>query len=170
MEHLDIAVRCLLGIVFLAAATGKLRNRDRRREFAESVRAVGLLAGWAVAPAAMTVLAVELSVPALLAWPPTELLGYLLAAALLAAFCVAITAVLRHRRTVVCRCFGAEGSPLGRRHLVRNGLLLVLAAAGAAAAGSGGAVEPAGVVLAVAAAAVAAMVLIRFDDLADLFA
>ncbi|GAA2355668.1 hypothetical protein Cme02nite_48400 [Catellatospora methionotrophica] len=170
MEHVDIAVRCLLGVVFLAAAAGKLRSRERRREFADSVYAVGLLARWAVTPIAVTVPAVELAVPVLLAWPPTVLLGYVLAGLLLAVFCVAIAAVLRHRRTVVCRCFGAAGSPLGRRHLARNGLLLALTAVGVAVTGSGGAVAPAGVLLAVAAAGVAALLLIRFDDLADLFA
>lgn len=169
MEHLDIAVRCLLGLVFLTAATGKLSSRDRRREFADSVSAVGLLAPGAVTPVAVAVMLVELSVPVLLAIPRTVLVGYLFAAVLLAAFCVAIGAVLRHRRTVVCRCFGTGGAPLGRRHLVRNGLLLALAAVGAVAAGSGGAVEPAGAVVAVAAAGVTALVLIRFDDLVDLF-
>ena len=70
---------------------------------------------------------------------------------------------------MACRCFGATGAPLGRRHLLRNGLLITAALAGVTAAGAGGGVAPAGVAVAAVAGAVCGLLFVWFDDITDLF-
>jgi len=70
---------------------------------------------------------------------------------------------------VACRCFGATGAPLGRRHLLRNGVLITLALLGVVAGGATGSVAPAGVAVAAVAGAVCGLLFVWFDDIVDLF-
>lgn len=107
----------------------------------------------------------------LLAARVTEMAGLALAASLLTAFSVGIAVSARQGPPVPCRCFGPSETPFGYRHVVRNSLLIAVAVTGGLAATPGGSSElhPAAIVVAVAAACVAALV-IRVDDLVDLFA
>jgi hypothetical protein len=90
---------------------------------------------------------------------------------LLAVFTAGVALAVRRGTGARCACFGAAEQPLGARHLVRNGLLL--AAVGVAALGiavaSAQPLGPAGTAMAVSAGAVGALLLIRLDDLVDLF-
>ncbi|GAT66875.1 methylamine utilization protein MauE [Planomonospora sp. ID91781] len=172
MTYLTIACGVLLALVFTASAWSKLRSRTDLASFTESLRRLRPLPpGWTAAAAAAVVSA-EALIPVLVAFPAVRPAGYGLAAGLLAVLSVAIELSVRRGDAVPCRCFGPSPSPLGRRHLVRNGLLLAAAVAGGA--GSRAAdlppVHPAGAAVAVAAAGLAAAAVIRFDDIAELFA
>ncbi|MGY3515354.1 MauE/DoxX family redox-associated membrane protein [Micromonospora sp. PTRAS2] len=168
LEHVDIALRCLIGVVFLAAAFGKVRNRGAWREFVASLAALRMVPARLVSATACAVVVAEAAVPILLLLPPTRRLGHVLAALLLVAFSSGVLVTLHRRQQVACRCFGATGAPLGRRHLLRNGLLIAAALVGVVAGGAAGGVALAGVAVAAVAGAVGGLVFVRFDDIADL--
>jgi hypothetical protein len=87
---------------------------------------------------------------------------------LLAAFTTGIAIVLRRGTRAGCRCFGATERPYGPHHLVRNGLLIAAALGGALTAGQPTDLPAA--LIAIAAGVIAALVLVTFDELLDLFA
>jgi uncharacterized membrane protein YphA (DoxX/SURF4 family) len=164
VTYLLVAARCLLGLVFAVSAFGKLRSPAAfRAEFA----GMAVVPGPAVGPVAALVIVLEAAVPVLLIVPATVPAGLLLAAALLVAFSVGIAVTLARGTGAACRCFGAAGSPFGRRHLLRNGLLVALAA-GAAAAGADTLPPVPGALLSSFAGLVAALLVVGFDDLAAL--
>jgi hypothetical protein len=101
---------------------------------------------------------------------PTILLGFGLAVLLTAAFSYAVLRTIRSGNRTPCRCFGRSSSPLGPRHLVRNGLLLAVAVAGLGASVAGGSAEPAGALVAVLAGLFLGLIIATFDDLAQLVA
>jgi len=169
LEHLDISLRCLIGVVFLAACIGKVGSRASWREFVASVAAMRVVPARLVPAAAYAVGLAEAAVVVLLLLPPTGRLGHLLAVLLLVAFSGGIAVTLRRRTRVACRCFGAAGAPLGRRHLLRNGLLITAALVGVAVGGAGGGVAPAGVAVAGVAGVVLGLLFVRFDDIVELF-
>jgi uncharacterized membrane protein YphA (DoxX/SURF4 family) len=162
MAYAALAARVLIGLVFVVSAAGKLRAYG---EFVTSVRDFRLLPPAWDRPVAAVVVAVEVAVPVLLLVSATARLGAALAIGLLAVLTAAVWSAVQRGTGAVCRCFGVRPDPLGPRHVARN--LTLLVAAGLAL--GGGAVAPAGVVVAVGAAVVAALVLLRLDDLADLF-
>ncbi|MEV1329729.1 MauE/DoxX family redox-associated membrane protein [Micromonospora costi] len=176
MQVRYVAVSCLvtLAVVFTVSAFSKLRGRSAYGAF---VAATGRLVpvGWLPAgPVAALVLGAELAVPLLL--PVLPVAGLALAAALLVVFCIGILRALHHGVRASCRCFGASGAPLGRRHAGRAGALAALALVGAVAAGRASGPDliagarPEAVALAVLAAAVLALLTLTFDDLVHLFA
>lgn len=188
--------RCLLALVFLASAAGKLTGRHAFRAFADSLRTMDLLPTRLVVPVAGAVVAAEAAVPPLLLVPLVPLLpvpppdaatastgstvtdvgpvlstvGFALAAALLLGFTVAVATVLRRGTSASCRCFGqATTAPFGRHHLVRNVVLIVIAATGgyAALVDPGRSVGTA--VVSVPLAVLGALVVVRLDDIVALF-
>ncbi|AVT35852.1 hypothetical protein C6W10_04565 [Plantactinospora sp. BB1] len=165
--------RWLLVLVFLASAGSKVRGRAAFRAFADSLRAMALLPSRVVVPLAVAVTAAEAAVPLLLVpLPVAEVttVGFALAAALLAAFTVAVAAVLRRGTRVSCRCFGeAAAAPFGRQHLARNVVLTVVAGIGGYASLGGTRMTVGTVVLAVPLAVVGALVVVRLDDIVALF-
>lgn len=163
---LDVVCRALVGAVFVAAAAGKLRGRAAFAAFVADLTAMVPLAARPARGVAVVVVAAEAAVGPLLVAPATVPAGAGLAVLLLLAFSVAIASVLRRGAAVRCPCFGAARSPLGARHLVRNTVLLAAAVLSVPAAGAH---EAAGVAVSVAAGLVGATVIIRLDDLADLF-
>jgi uncharacterized membrane protein YphA (DoxX/SURF4 family) len=166
VHYIALAGRVLFGVVFLVSGWTKAREP---REFARSVRGMGLVApSWAGRVAA-TVAVLELAVPVLLAVPVTVPAGFGLAGVLLVVFTTAIALALRRGTTAPCRCFGASRQPLGRRQLGRNVLLLVVLAAAAPAAGAGTG-DLRGAAIAVPAGLVGAILVVFFDELAELFA
>lgn len=176
MSYVLLGCRCLIGIVFLVSVVGKARSRSMLDDFVDSTRT--LLKAVAGKPihrryarwVAYAVVIAETAVPILLVLNRTAWLGFIVATGVVTAFTVAIAAALRDGERSPCRCFGASQNPLSRLHLVRNGLLIVVAVTGVIAGlGQHGALRPAGVVLAAGAASVLAFLLIRFDDLAELF-
>jgi Methylamine utilisation protein MauE len=127
---------------------------------AEAIIAAGLVTADALT-AASTPGAIVLAEAALAA---AALLTVVLAAA--------VAAVIRRGTEARCPCFGAGPSrPLGRVHLVRNlGLLAMIGAGLAGAMLTHGRPAVAGMVVAATAGALAALVFIRWEDLAELFA
>ncbi|MFD7605476.1 MauE/DoxX family redox-associated membrane protein [Streptomyces mirabilis] len=90
---------------------------------------------------------------------------------LLAAFITGIVPTLRSGTKASCACFGASTAPIGRRHVVRNTVLLALAVFGLAAAlaGTPAPTQPAGVLIAAFGALVGALLVIFTDELGTLF-
>ncbi|MBG0832672.1 methylamine utilization protein MauE [Planomonospora sp. ID67723] len=165
MEFVRALCAALIILVFAASAVSKLRDL---RGFAGSVPALVPVRPGLARPLAVGVVAAETAVPVLLAIPPTARYGFALACVLLAAFTAAVAAALRGGRRAPCRCFGASGVPVGRRHLIRNGALLVTAVLGALA--PQGFPPPAGLAVAGAAGLAGAVLVISLDDIVDLFA
>ncbi|WP_229398343.1 MauE/DoxX family redox-associated membrane protein [Micromonospora okii] len=172
MPYLALAVRCLIGAVFLASALSKVSGRRALPAFVASLRALRLLPARAVKPVAVLIVATEFTLCGLLAAPvPTAAaVGLAGAAALLLVFAAGIGTAVRRGTSAPCRCFGASTTPLGGRHVARNLLLAGIAglAAPATAPGVGGA-TPTGLLLAATAGLVVAALVVALDDLAALF-
>jgi hypothetical protein len=155
-------------VVFAISAAGKVRTAPVRLAFRRTLADMVVLPAHAVRPVAAAVPVVEAAVVVLIVMPSTAVLGCLLALALLAVFTTGIVMVLRRGTRAGCLCFGTTERPYGPRHLVRNGLLAATALAGAAASG-----QPAdlpGALIAIATGVLAALVLVTFDEMLDLFA
>jgi len=169
IAYIGFGCRVLLAVVFFAAAVSKVRGRRDRAEFRASLGAFGVKPRWRAAVAAAVIMC-ELATAALLAVDVTALAGLGVGAALLIVFTTAISSVLRRGTSASCRCFGASAQPLGRRHLVRNAILLSIAAAGVAGAppttalGAAG-WNPAALLVSGFVAVVLAALVISYDDL-----
>jgi len=170
VAYVLLAVRLLVGIVFAVSATGKLRGVAAFRHFEESARSMGVPARLS-RPVAVSVVAGECAAVVLLARGPGGAPGFALILLMLVAFTTAIARALRSGTKASCACFGATTAPLGRRHLVRNGVLLALAAFGLTAglAGTPAPAEAAGVLVAAFAALVGALLVVFTDELGTLF-
>lgn len=163
--YLWVASRTLLGAVFLTAAVGKLRSRSA---LAESLQGLRLLPAPVLRPAALVLVAAELAVPAFVAVERTARTGLIVALGLTVMLTSGVAWALARRSPATCRCFGGAPIRLGPRHLLRNLILAAVAVVGLLAAERPGA-HPAGLVLATTGGLVLAAVLVRFDDIADLF-
>jgi len=170
MGYLELTGRCLLGLVFLTAVVGKLRARSAFDDFAGSVAQFGVLPQTWTRPAARLALGTEGAVVLLLAVPDTVPVGYLLAIGLLGVLTGAMLVAVRRGRRPACLCFGTAGTPIGGRHVTRNVLLMVVAAGGLLVALAGGPpTRTGGALLALATAVPLAALVVRLDDVVDLF-
>ncbi|HEY7069476.1 MAG TPA: MauE/DoxX family redox-associated membrane protein [Acidimicrobiales bacterium] len=174
MSYVLLSVRCLLGAVFLASALTKVRNRRAFREFEGTVSKLGVPRGQ-VRAVALVVAITEASIPFLLAGPARAVtgVGLGLAVGVLGAFVAAIVHTVRRGAAVPCRCFGSSSTtPLGRRHVARNALLIAAAAAGlfGVVSGTQDALTPSGAAVAAVAGLVGAILIVMFDDVIDLVA
>ncbi|MER5903689.1 MauE/DoxX family redox-associated membrane protein [Streptomyces mirabilis] len=170
MAYALLAVRLLVGIVFAASATGKLRGAAAFRGFEESARSMGVPARLSRLVAVAVVVG-ECAAVVLLALGPGGAPGFVLTLLLLAAFTTGIVRSLRSGTKASCACFGASTAPIGRRHVVRNTVLLALAVFGLAAAlaGTPAPNQAAGVLIAAFGALVGALLVIFTDELGTLF-
>jgi hypothetical protein len=130
MAEFSIAIRALVGLVFLTAAWGKLRHR---LEFQGVVANYRLLPDALVVPFATVLPPVEALIGALL---PTGLLSpwnEAAAAGLLALFAAAMAVNIRRGRTDIdCGCFqSALKQTLGWTLVARNAVLVLLVGAAA---------------------------------------
>ncbi|SFY41774.1 hypothetical protein OH786_38350 (plasmid) [Streptomyces atratus] len=170
-QYLEVAVRTLIGTVFLTSFLSKAKGRQAYDAFVASVRSMRVLPPVLVRPVAAGVVAGELLVSSLVAAPSTAtgVCGLLGAAALVGGFALAI-ALARHRGvSASCRCFGASSAPLGARHVVRNSVLGVLAVTGAMSAPVGGEVRVEAAVTAALCGLLVAAVIMALDDIVELF-
>ncbi|MEV6928530.1 MauE/DoxX family redox-associated membrane protein [Dactylosporangium sp. NPDC051485] len=167
MSYVETACRCVLGIVFAVSALSKVRGRAAWSRFTASVAALAPAPRTATRPLAAAVVAAEGAIVLALAAGPVAPVGFAMAIGLLAAFTAAIVRAYRRERRVPCACFGS-GRPVGPRHVVRNGILAAVGLAGLVTAG-GGPIRPAGAGIALAAGLLCGLLLITFDDVADLF-
>jgi uncharacterized membrane protein YphA (DoxX/SURF4 family) len=168
LDLFAVGCRCLVAVVFVLSVSGKVCSRTA---FAGFVGSVGtLVPRWRGRRRSIAagVVAVETVIVVLLAVPATARVAAALAAVVLLGFTTAIVAALRRGSTASCRCFGASTVQLGRRHVVRNGLLL--AAVAVATAIDQVPSDPAWVVLAVIAGVIGGVLVALFDELVDLFA
>ena len=184
MDSFAIAAFSLAGCVYVASAATKLRGRRAYRSFRDGLRETGLVPGRQLPAIAAMLCAAEAVIAAGLitagaltaaAAPGATLLAesaLAAAAALTAVLAAGVAVVIRRGIRARCACFGADtGRPLGLAHLVRNlSLLTVLCAGMAAVLLTHGRPASAGVAVAVAAGALAAVLFIRWEDLAELFA
>ncbi len=165
MSPVAIACRFTLFLVFVASASGKVRN-DAFSGFVTTLRVLRLApAAWARPLAFLVVAGEAVAAGLLVVWSTA---GLALSGLLLLVFCVAIEVAVRRGVKVPCRCFGSSADLLSRRHLVRNGMLLALVALGLAASGPDA--DLAGLVFAAVTGISAAALVIRFDDLVVLVA
>ncbi|MFI7633495.1 MauE/DoxX family redox-associated membrane protein [Nonomuraea sp. NPDC049400] len=177
MDHVSIACRGLIGVVFLLSAASKITSRAAAVEFFGVIRRLlRIFAGqpWATRSATkatgFAVISMELAVPFALAIPSLARLGFGTALVALLMFSCAIAAAIHRGVRMSCACFGRSTTPLGVPHLVRNGILSVAAITGLVlGAGRPVTASPQALLVPVLAALVTALVLIRFDDLVDLF-
>ncbi|MDJ1137958.1 MauE/DoxX family redox-associated membrane protein [Streptomyces iconiensis] len=170
-QYLEVAVRTLIGTVFLASFLSKAKGRQAYGIFVASVSGMRVLPPVLVRPVAAGVVAGELLVSLLATTPSTVagVFGLLGATALLGGFALAIV-LARHRGvSASCRCFGASSAPLGVRHVVRNSVLGVLAVIGAVSAPADGAVRVEAAVTAALCGLLLAAVVMALDDIAALF-
>lgn len=130
MTLLSVLCRLALVGVLVAAAAGKLADRDGTRVAAAGLGVPRPLLGAAV----WALSALELTTAALLLAPaPWAPVGFVLAVALLLAFSAAVARALRRGDAVACHCFGARSTgPADRGTLVRNGALTAAALLGLA--------------------------------------
>lgn len=170
MAAIELALRTLLTVVFGVAFVSKVRSAAAFAEFADSLGDIGWLghrARRSVVAVAIPVL--EAVAVTLLALPWTVAWGFAADLVLLTAFTVVTGREVARGGHVRCRCFGAGGAQIGAAAIARNVVLLALAAAGLAIGPfSHGAASAVALVYACGLAAVAALVLVRWDDLASL--
>jgi hypothetical protein len=183
MSYLSIGLMATLWCTFAASAWSKLRSRAAQKAFAESLRPLPFVPSGLVTPVAAAATVAEAGIvlglgAAMVAmvggWPAARPLGVLalaLTGALLAVLTAGVALAVRRGTGARCACFGAAERPMSTRHVVRNGLLLVaagVAVLGLAVAGDGP-LGLAGTAVALPAGAIGALLLIRLDDLVDLF-
>lgn len=183
MNEFSVSVLCLAGCVFAASAASKLRDRQAYRAFRAGLRQTALVPPGLLTATAAVLCAAELAIAAGLftgaaltsaAFSAAGLVsGSALAAAgaLTAVLAAGVAVVIRRGTSANCHCFGAgSGRPLGWVHLVRNLSLLAVICAGLATDLSGsGTPSAGGLVLAAGSGLVASLLIIKWDDLADLF-
>jgi hypothetical protein len=171
-----LACRMVMGLVFATSAISKLRGRGAFDEFATTTRLLlvaasprRLVSDSGSRRVGGAVIAAEASVPLLLLVPGLSRFGLGVAMFLLTLFGLGIVVAMRRRVRTTCRCFGASSTPLGKRHLIRNTILFVVAAAGLGA-GPAGHADLAALAVVAGSAVVAAVLVVRFDDVIELFA
>ena len=181
MLYVTVGATVLCGLVLLVSAVSKVRSGKDYAEFVASVPAFGIPSRWIRLFAAVTV-AAEIASAALLL--PAALLiavgstagrwlagaGLVLAVGLFAVLTAAVWRAVTRRSGAVCRCFGAARTVLAHRHVVRNALLLLAAITGALCLSVVDTADPAIAALAAVVGALGAVLVIRFDDLAELIA
>jgi uncharacterized membrane protein YphA (DoxX/SURF4 family) len=120
LSSLAVVSSVLLGVAFLVAGGSKIAAGDQWPE-----QAGGLGAPAFVIPVLPWC---EIALGALLVVQVAPVVTALVALAVLVTFTVLIVRRLAEGRHPPCACFGAwSAKPLGRGHVVRNGLLMVLA-------------------------------------------
>ncbi|MGH3758720.1 MauE/DoxX family redox-associated membrane protein [Actinophytocola sp.] len=181
MSYLLIGLLAVPTVVFGLSAWSKL---VAQRAFAASLRPLRMMPQRLIRPVAVVVTAAELAVAVGLGWtilagiglapagPAVGLVSLIMAGVLLAVLTVGIALALRRGARATCACFGATARPLGGRHLVRNGFLIAVVLAGLVvrALTGDGTAEFAGAVVGLAGGALGALILVRLDDLVELFA
>jgi len=199
MTEFSIAVLCLAGSVFAASSAGKLSSRVAYRSFRDSLAGSGLIPrraapGVAALAGAESPTAAGLLAAALAGAEAATAAGLLAAAGLTAAaapgaawlagaaltaaalltalLALGVALIVRRGTRVSCACFGVPArQPLGRVHLARNLCLLAVACAGLAGVPlAHGRPPAAAAVLAGVTGAIAALLFVRWEDLAGLFA
>jgi hypothetical protein len=185
MAYAVLTCRGLIGLVFAVSALAKIRSPRAYREFASWLAAlpVPLARARALPP---VFVGAEAAIVVLVAVPYSAVAGLALATGCLAVMVTGTVVITNRGSGASCWCFGPSRSPLGARHLVRDGILFLIAAAGAVASTASGTVtgaltgaatgaqgpdtaSPAGIVLSLMAALAGATFFVFLDDLMAIF-
>lgn len=173
----------MLWIVFAVSASSKIRSAATRRAFEGSLRATGLVATRLVGPVAVAIGMAESCIMLGLGWavvataaplPGGYPIGFATlpaTALILAVLSAGVALTLRRGTNARCACFGVAERPLRGLHLVRNGVLLLVAVSALVllVITRGNDVEAVGAGLGMISGAIAGAVVIRLDDVVDLF-
>lgn len=158
----------MLAVVLGAAVAGKLRSPAGLHGLVRALGDIDLIPHKLSMPAAVGLVGLEAIGAVLLVIPSAGPVGLLVAAAVMILLTFGVSAIVLTRRSVLCNCFGAGGSIIGLRHIVRNALLSLLAVAAVGAddishawTGDGG---PA--LLAVVAGVALGACIVAWDDVA----
>jgi len=183
MGTVTVAVLVTMAGVFGASAAGKLGGRAAYRRYRSGMADTTLIGSRLIGPVSALLVAAEVLIAtgALIAVAmlaarvpagPGTALGVSVAGLLLITVLTAGVAVTVRRSTGAgCACFGGTPTrPLGRLHLIRNGVLCLAAALGVVAAATSGPSGRAADLVAVLPGAVLAVLIARAEDVADLFA
>lgn len=121
-EYTGAALQLLLGVVFLVAAVGKLRNPAR---FEAALREYELVPSVLIGATAGGLVALEafVGISLLSGWALP--VGLPMAGGLLLGFALAVGINLRRGRDVQCGCFGSAAERISMRTLARLGMLIL---------------------------------------------
>lgn len=183
MTGLVIAMLAMGACVYGTSSGGKLARGKEYRAFRDAIAQTALGAGHPRAGAAILV-GSEAAVAVILASAmvvtiagvrdsmPVAAVALGCGIALTSALIGGVAVVLRSGSRVTCACFGASSArPINGAHLARNAGILAMLIAGLIGSGLGqGRASAGAVIVALAAGGLAGLLLIRFDDMAGLFA
>ena len=131
-EHAVLLARTILGLAFLASATGKLRDFTA---FRAAVEDFDLVPRRSTRAAAFAVVTAELAIVGAMAVGGSLLVpGFAAAAVVLVLFTAVLASALRRRTAVSCNCFGAATARVSGYDIIRNTGLIAVAVAGASSA------------------------------------
>ncbi|WP_275107002.1 MauE/DoxX family redox-associated membrane protein [Nocardia arthritidis] len=171
MNYLGIGVSCSIGTIFVISVVGKIASPGSLAAFTASVRDMRVLPPSMARRSAISVVAMEIAVCALLAAPYREarMAGLGMAAALLTIFAAAVVSAVRRGVREPCRCFGRSNTPLSYWHGLRNSILATISIIGAAALAADGSVQFGGALFAVLAGMLAGFLITVLDSIVELF-
>lgn len=163
--YLVLACQLLVGLVFVASVSSKVRSRAAYAGFVAATGALVPAAGRRAPLLAAGTVVVEAGIALLLIPPATRRAASAAAVVLLVVFAAALAGATRRGVRTPCRCFGGSTAPPGAVQVFRNAVLAVVAALGAGLPGDGP-VVPAGVGIAAFVALTGAILVAAADDLA----
>jgi hypothetical protein len=183
VNELGLAALTIAAIVFGTSAAAKLRGRTAYRSYRAGLReaavvpgrllpaTAAVLAGYEALVAAASAVAAILTAASLPGAVVVSWLALAAAVVLTSVLAAGVGVVVGRGTQASCACFGAASArPLGAAQLVRNLSMLAVIAGGLISDGlAHGRHTPAAAAIGVAAGAVIALILIRLDDLVDLF-
>ena len=127
-DYLLVFFRTIVGLVFAFSFVSKARNISL---FVGTIRSFQLFPRSVVALAAKLFLAGELATAILMGAGGVFLgFGFVLAAALLSIFSVALGVSLRRKMNITCNCFGATEKRISYADIWRNSVLILCTLAG----------------------------------------
>jgi hypothetical protein len=166
--YLLLCARVMTATVFSVSVLSKVRSRSEFASFIDWFAKLKVVSPSLTRTGAVLLITLEVAIAALLAVPATAAFGLATAAAVLVGFGMSMALIARRGPSVPCRCFGSSTRPMGATQIARN-LALAAIAAAAAALGASCVTHPADTVLAVLSGAAAAALIIRLDDILELF-
>jgi Methylamine utilisation protein MauE len=171
----SLGCRVLLATVFAGSAASKVSSRARFESFCDwlanlhrdLVNAAKPIGFTVVVAEAATALSLGLSLTGRRGSHELALAGSLLAAGLLLVFANATAILIRRGSGTRCMCFGSEGAPLSRRHVIRD--LVLMSAAGIGFADTSPGLPLAEQVLLVEIGVAVGMAVMFLDDIVSVF-
>jgi uncharacterized membrane protein YphA (DoxX/SURF4 family) len=133
VQYALVVIQVVTAATFLVSGVSKLLRPD---EFSAALRLSHVPSPVARAATGVPIVEVALSLLLVLLAGTALAVAFGAAAALLVGFTGWMVWILIRGLRVRCGCFGSSGSEVGRKTLLRNGLLIAVAAAGMALASS----------------------------------